>query len=843
MTMKSLFLNKSKKYVAVFSCSIFIFGLFLGPNNVKAFPGDIVYDPTTAALIGKMQVEVAMLTANQIKSNAESSIWEKAVKFFSDKGYQIQDTITSKSMWLKEHVLDPLAWTAANVIIDQFGDALVDWIRNGFDGSPMFLSDPEGFFRDTANQLSGAIIDDLDMEWLCDPLGKLRLNIDFFFPGTDRAKYACTFNDIADTFESYANRDDISDWINVNVNVRERNIVRAYGSDYRNGGFLMWLFTAQKKNNDLGRTLQTADDVYAAVNARVGIEGFQLNLYKGFFGIRKCVEYVEGGELAGMTSEGKNAGKPPCKKWETKTPGTLVQDQLDDVGGKDLSRLQVADEIDEIIGALATTMMGWLLTGGNDGGGVLGYDKDSDYSGSNRDHYGELSKSQQTTSKKSNISSQVTNITSNEEQYNNSLEDYADALYGAKEKLEIVLTKLKCIKATSTADTSDNADCDGADEDIKNISLSAMDKTLNDITSDIGKTEDQISSVDGKISTFNDKYGENATSTSAQAMELFDEFEDEVMNAGSLGKITSIVDEYCYSYNKDNKTGKICGLFGEKSDSESMSVYINTESNPAKQDNAGNIKTKIYWKALNAESCQSTGGDSDKTWKKTEISTSGSYTTASFEDGESRTYGVKCSDAENNNETAEISISADSSAVAEMSGSLFAKSIFIKSGESSSLYWLSSNASQCYLYSDQDSFSGDAEYVTSSSDGWFVGGEGYYLKTSLTKTTGQSTATFNAGETFQYKLICGDSSEAYSVLSELEISSEDGEKENYKTHSQKNFKDLNKETGKIETKMEDVELEFTCILDDYTQSEDVSNSECSSFEESSSSSAEEADSS
>jgi len=141
------------------------------------------------------------------------------------------------------------------------------------------------------------------------------------------------------------------------------------------------------------------------------------------------------------------------------------------------------------------------------------------------------------------------------------------------------------------------------------------------------------------------------------------------------------------------------------------------------------------------------------------------------------------------------------------------------------------------LYSDQDSFSGDAEYVTSTSTGLYEN-EGYYLKTSLTKTTGQSTATINAGETFKYKLICGDSGDNYSVLSELEISSEDGEKETYKTHSEKEYKALNKEAGKIEGKMESIELEYSCILDDYTQSEDVSNSECSGFESSSSSSSE-----
>ena len=814
-----MFRQKIKKNMAITLALVFIFSNLFYP--IKAFAGiPVIVDDIVAD--------------SSLLSFARNSTLT-GIAFSSGTTAANTTTITQKETWL-----DALAWMAANVVIDQFGDALVDWIRNGFDGSPMFLSDPEGFFRDTANQASGAIIDKLDMEWLCDPLGKLRLNIDFFFPGTDRAKYACTFNDIADTFESYADRDDISDWINVNVNVHERNIVRAYGSDYRNGGFLMWLFTAQKKNNDLGRTIQTANDAYAAARISVGTEKFGLSINGGFFGLRKCVEYGPGDvyEPFGKTDAEAIANpKDKCTKYVDTTPGQLVQDQLKNVGGKDFSRLQVADEIDEIIGALATTMMGWLLTGGNDGGGVLGYDSGADYSGSNRDHYGELSKSQQTISKKSNISSQIQNIKSNEESYSNSLENYADALYGTKEKLEIVLAKLKCIKATSTADTSDNADCDGADEDTKNISLSTMDKTESDIISDISKTEDQISSVDGKISTFTGKYGDNATSTSAQALELFDEFESEVNNAGSLGKITSIVSEYCYSYDKDNKTGKICGLFGEKSSGDSMTVYVSAESNPATQDSAGNIKTKIYWKALNAESCQATGGDSDKTWKKTDISTSGSYTTASLEDGESRTYGVKCTDAENNTETAEVSVSADSSAVTEMSGSLFAKNTFVKSGEVPSLYWLSSNASQCYLYSDQDSFSGDAEYVTSTSTGLYEN-EGYYLKTSLTKTTGQSTATINAGETFKYKLICGDSGDNYSVLSELEISSEDGEKETYKTHSEKEYKALNKEAGKIEGKMESIELEYSCILDDYTQSEDVSNSECSGFESSSSSSSE-----
>src|SRR3989338_3706487 len=487
----------------------------------------------------------------------------------------------------KESWLDSLGWMMANVVIDQFGDAIVDWIRNGFEGGPMFLSDPEGFFRDTANQASGAIISKFNAEWLCDPLGKLKIDLNFLFPGTDRVRYECTFNDITANFKNIAGREDLDDWVDFNVSVGQENIVRNFSSDYRNGGFLMWLTTADWKNNDMGRTLQVVDDAFIAASAKISMGSFQLELGQGFFGMKKCLEYREAYDLEGKKIKGD------CVKEITTSPGQLVQDQLKQVGGKDLSRLEVADEINEIIGALATTMMGWLLTGGNDGGGVLGYDKNADYSGSNRDHYGELSKSQQIISKKSNISSQIQNIKSNEERYSNSLENYADALYGAKEKLEIVLTKLKCIKATSTWVISDDTDCDGMDESIKKITVSgdkyetsAIDKTINDITSDISKTEDQISSVDGKISTFTGKYGDNATSTSVQALELFDEFESEVNKAGSLGKITSITNEYCYSYNKDNKTGEICGLFGDKSSSDSMAVHVSSEINPVIQDSA-----------------------------------------------------------------------------------------------------------------------------------------------------------------------------------------------------------------------------------------------------------------
>ena len=553
--------NFYKKYVS----GLIILTIFLNLTGV------ILIFPKKAEALVSVQ-DIGAYFREALAQTTRTATWGQTIISAYNA---VQNTIHNRLIEMKEYVLDGLAWTMANVIIDKFADSLVTWIQSGFQGSPMFLSDPEGFFKDTANAVSGAVINDLNMNWLCDPLGKLRIDIDFFFPGTSKSKYACTFEDISESFKSMARRD-ISGWIDVNVNINQQNIVRRFGDDFRNGGFLMWLATADPKNNSIGRYQTARDDIYNRAHENVEKEKFGLSINGGFFGLRKCVEWATEPRKENLDSK----GNAKCLKSIDTTPGQLVQDQLNEAAGGSFKRLQVADEINEIIGALATTMVGWLLTGGNDSGGVLGYDKNAGYSGSNRDHFGALKDSQTIIKKKTDISSQIVIIKDGEERYNNSLEDYADALYGAKEKLEIVLAKLKCIRATSTNDTSntyDDSDCDGADEDIKNISLSAMDKTTDDISSDISKTESEISDIDGKISSFTGKYGENATSTSARTLELFDEFENKIAEAVSPEEIETTKEGYCYFYEETDKTGKICGLFGATASKEKETYKTHNE--------------------------------------------------------------------------------------------------------------------------------------------------------------------------------------------------------------------------------------------------------------------------
>lgn len=166
-------------------------------------------------------------------------------------------------------------------------------------------------------------------------------------------------------------------------------------------------------------------------------------------------------------------------------------------------------------------------------------------------------------SRKINISGQIINIKSNEEQYSNSLKNYADALYGTKEKLEIISAKLASIYKTKSETIS------GSEE------VGARERELSKITSDISKTENEISKVNTRISDFIGLYGENATST--PALKLFGEFENKIAEAVSPEEIETTKEGYCYFYEETDKTGKICGLFGATASKEKETYKTHNE--------------------------------------------------------------------------------------------------------------------------------------------------------------------------------------------------------------------------------------------------------------------------
>lgn len=781
---------------AIFYCVNFF--LFF-PSQLSASPAVPVVDPVANSTLHNIDA-----SSNNIEANI------KALKD-KDVGPTIAGIPVGGSF-------DSIAWTLANVMIDNFGDSVVDWIKTGFDGSPQFLSDPEGFFRDTANDASGALINSLGLNWLCEDLPKLNINIDFFFPGTIRTKYKCTFDDIVDNFSNIAGRDDLDDWLSVNVNTHETNVVTEFGNDFRNGGFLMWFLTADEKNNSLGKTLQLTQDITMAANASVQMGQFNLQLNSGFFGVEECLEW----------STPVSGEEKKCLKSKINSPGTLVQDQLNKASNSDLDRLMIADEVDEVIAALASTMIGWMLTGGGEEEGVLGFDTSADDLDTVRgvqfgdDGAKDRQKEQLT------LSQQVDVIQNNEADYIGALNRYNGALTDTQTELETTLATLQCVKSVNNAVTGDEGVCDLVDDAIRDIKLSAIGKTEAGLDADIAKTDNQLTAVKSSVDKFNSAYGQETFSISARAMELFAEFMTKVLKTDKSSAIAGIINDYCYRYHQANGTGEICGLFGSDIGSDKiLAAYIVGENNPVTADSSGQLKTRIYWKAVNAESCETNQGDS--TWQKTPIVTGGNLATEDFTTGEEKIYGLSCNDSSSNGLSAQVAISSESAKPVQLSGYLFANANIVKHKDSANLYWLTVNANQCYLFSDQDTFNGEGTPLSGgSTEKWFKG-EGFYLPINKMNTTGYVAEEVPAGGAYNYKLICAGSDDVYNELAALEITTQEGEEQTYTTHSAAQAEAISKKTSLAEIKMEDISTEFACLLDEYTLSGAIDQEECEQF--------------
>ena len=842
--MKFIFLNNYKKYIAILLVGLFGFGLFF--HNTKSV------EATGPAQEGTQWAHWWTNLGNNV-SNAANAISAKALE-------------------IKEYGLDGFAWMAANVLIDTFTDQLVDWINSGFEGSPMFLENPEQFFGEFGNQYSGAIIDKFNLYWLCDPYGDLNFDLDLFLPGTSESRYKCTFEDVMEAFQ------DIPD-LNIDIDINQENIVREYGSDFRNGGWGMWLFTSNPKNNKAGAFGMAYNDAMKEAHRGQEQEKFGAQLGRGFLGIRQCVKYGEPTAVKGYDPFGDvgssgydvavSAGE--CTEYKTTTPGAIVQGKLDKTLGGDESRLQVADEIDEIIGALATQFVSWIVTGGSGGEGLSAYTSSPDRAG-NRDQYGALEDSQDANATKLNLSEKIGNMSKWEKKFKNSLEDMKETLEERIDKLGEIANKLKCIqygKDNGESVLNDNESCaalldeDSGDitdlnkiEGFDDVSLNevveeTISEEIEDIDEKIGKAESKLGDFESGGKYFDSDWGQDYIGISEWAMEVLENFDNDVLKAKSKKKINEIKKNYCFSnenYNANQEKGDICG---EISGEEEFAVSIWAKETAVENGE----DTYVYWYATGADYCEKEEGSDDNDWDMDfSESTSGSYRTKDFgikdEDGEyeseEREYAITCYSEAGDDDTVSVAVSSYDNAEVVATVDITVSPSEVAFGKSSKLRWSASNVSgSCYLYAEEkdymESLSGNLtrldeedEAVDADGDGiadnWQYSGEGYYLEVDASNYKGKETIEFEGEDgdssyEVSYKFICQDA-DGEKFSDSVTISAGALDKKEYTTKGEKKAKEASEDVSSQENKTKDQIEQYTCVLNKYTDNEDVDKKDC-----------------
>lgn len=240
---------------------------------------------------------------------------------------------------------DGIAYTIANTMISKMTDSIVNWINSGFNGSPSFVGDPGQFFLDTGDRIAGQFIHQLELDdFLCSPFKGIKIAIAINYSKRFEEDIKCKLSDVINNVENYGK------FVN--------------GDFGGQGGWDTWFsITQNQQNNPYGTYVKSKIELDSRIANALGIEQSKLNWGSGFLSSQDCLE-------SDVTTHA-------CIKYgPVKTPGSIIENQLNVALGSGQHRLEAADEINEIIGALLNQLVQTVFTqglassGSQHGGGI-----------------------------------------------------------------------------------------------------------------------------------------------------------------------------------------------------------------------------------------------------------------------------------------------------------------------------------------------------------------------------------------------------------------------------------------------------------------------------------------
>ena len=252
----------------------------------------------------------------------------------------------------KEACMDSVASLMAKLALAYMTRSIVNWINSGFQGDPTFVSNPEKFFKDIANDISGEFIKGLGLEGLCDPL-KPQIMI-ALAQLNEPPSFRCTLRDAVKNFDDFR-------------------------KDFSKGGWAGWFqMTQYPQNNPYGLFAITVDAQNQLVNRALRLKSEELNQGQGFLSLRRCKEYEPNYEAAKKTAEEYRAqggtynltatkndgGIKGCAKAEVTTPGKMIVEAGIGVNKSPQEQLIAADELNESLAAVFNALIGQLVSQG-----------------------------------------------------------------------------------------------------------------------------------------------------------------------------------------------------------------------------------------------------------------------------------------------------------------------------------------------------------------------------------------------------------------------------------------------------------------------------------------------
>lgn len=252
---------------------------------------------------------------------------------YVDQAFNFISSAALTSLELKEWALDGVAFAIANIAIQNISRSIVEWINSGFQGSPAFVTDLGGFLTDVGDRQMGRFIQELGLGFMCSPFKlDVMVALDLQYRSARNYEDQCTLTDVINNVDGFFSNNALGD-----------------------GGWESWFsLTTRPENNPYGALVLAQQQSSIRLSNAKGEQSQILSFGRGFLSFKECDDIGEGDVEQHCTIS---------------TPGSVIETQLNEALGYGADRLKVADEINEIIGALFAQLAQQVFSGG---GGLLG---------------------------------------------------------------------------------------------------------------------------------------------------------------------------------------------------------------------------------------------------------------------------------------------------------------------------------------------------------------------------------------------------------------------------------------------------------------------------------------
>jgi hypothetical protein len=359
-----------------------------------------------------------------------------------DASNLVKNTATAKSTGALENkycVLEGLAVQIREALVTSITQSIIQWINNGFEGGPSFVTNLKGFLGGVADQVSLDFIKGTDLGFLCSPFQlQVRLSLAVAQQPFSQS-VQCSLGDVT------------------------KNIQGFLGGDFSQGGFpALFKMGIDIQDNPYGAYLLAKNELSVRIASAQNEEITKLNWGQGFFSKGECTDTQ--GVVGGIAEATDQPAKAPTNQqtcealggtWKINTPGTQINSTLAKWMGLGADQLALANQIDEIISALEAQLAQKVLTSLQGLSGLSS--KNSSTSANGQSYLDQLTNSTSASAVDASRQVLITNLTaavSLEDDYQSVL---TNALTVLNDEKSVLATRYQCYVSLGGTGSSLNA--------------------------------------------------------------------------------------------------------------------------------------------------------------------------------------------------------------------------------------------------------------------------------------------------------------------------------------------------------------------------------------------------